>query len=126
LTPRSVDTGFISVFQIEFWSLSQDSTGHERFVTVPELVAVRVAPLPPQPTLKAVAASKSGPNEAVSQTRLDVNLSLARSSGRRSKGNKTRAVAAPGRVSVKTAVTWYVPAGAVVDVEMVSELLDAE
>jgi hypothetical protein len=85
-------------------------------------VVVEPLPPPPHPVLNAAAAISTRPRQVVTQAPRAVSLLLKKKSGSRRIGSRIPAVAAPGRVSVKTTVTWYVPAGVVEEVAIVTAL----
>jgi hypothetical protein len=82
---------------------------------------------PPPPQLEVIAtAETSSAKHAVSQKPLAAHFLLKSSRGNRRNGRNTRAVAAPGKVSVKTTMIWKVPAGVVDDVLIVTAPVPAE
>jgi len=81
------------------------------------LVELEIGPV--QPVLNAVAASKTGPRQAVTQIPRAIFLLLS-AKGIRSNGSRRPGVTGPETVSAKTTVIWYVPAGVVAEVVMVT------
>ena len=86
-------------------------------MTVPELVTICVVgvmvtddpPPPPQP-IPAADTAIASPTKAKSRTPAFLRF-LYPAKGTRNSGSRMMELAAPGRVSVNTAVTTYVPAG---------------
>ena len=75
---------------------------------------------PPQPTLKAVAASNMRLSQTAGQVPREVRFLRRKNSGSSRKGSKIRAEDVLATVSAKTTVTWYVPDGVVEEVEIVN------
>ena len=82
--------------------------------------------LPPQPDTAIAPANRTMLRQAVNHAPCAVSFFLTQSKGSRRKGRSVNPAAAPGKVSVNTTVTWYVPFGVVEDVAIDTVLVAEE